>query len=217
VSAAVRHPPGRSGRLWLRRRLVAATRGAELLDRKLRILRREEQRFTALAERTRAEWETACAAAETWALRAVVVAGEGALLPEPDGGAASVDVTWAAVMGVRYPAGATCRVPDGEDDRFTGRTAARAPARDAYRTALRAGVAHAAAVAAVRVVEAEIAATRGRLRAIEDRWVPRLDEALAGVEAALQEEEAGDGVRLRWSARVAATHAGAAGEPGTGR
>lgn len=208
MSAAVRHPPGRSGRLWLRRRLVTATRGAELLDRKLRILRREEQRFTTLAERTRVEWEAACAVAETWALRAVVVAGEGALSPDPDGGSASVDVTWAAVMGVRYPAGATCHLPTGGDGRFTGSTAARAPARDAYRDALRAGVEHAAALAAVRVVEAEIAATRGRLRAIEDRWVPRLEEALAGVEAALLEEEAGDGVRLRWSARAAATLAG---------
>jgi V/A-type H+-transporting ATPase subunit D len=203
MSAAVRHPPGRSGRLWLQRRLAAASNGAELLDRKLRILRREGQRFAALADRTREEWEAACAEAERWGLRAVVVSGAGALRPDPSVGAADVQVTWASVMGVRYPAGASCELPDERDGRFTELTAARPLARDAYRRAVRAGVAHAAALAAARVVAAEILTTRGRLRAIEDRWVPRLQEALAGLEASLQEDEAADGIRLRWSAQTA--------------
>jgi V/A-type H+-transporting ATPase subunit D len=99
-------------------------------------------------------------------------------------------------------------MPEGDAGRFTTLTAARPVAGDAYRRALRAAVAHAAAEGALRVVAAEVATTRGRLRAIEDRWVPRLRDALAALEASLQEEEAGDGVRLRWSAGRHPGHAG---------
>lgn len=45
-------PPGRAGRLWLRRRLAAAERAVELLERKLRILRAEQDRLALLAQRT---------------------------------------------------------------------------------------------------------------------------------------------------------------------
>ena len=56
---------------------------------------------------------------------------------------------------------------------------------------------HAAAAEALRVVEAEALATRYRLRAIEDRWIPRLEQALAEVTLALEEQELSDAARLR--------------------
>jgi len=40
-------------------------------------------------------------------------------------------------------------------------------------------------------------ATRYRLRAIEDRWIPRLEQALAEVTLALEEQELADATRLR--------------------
>jgi V/A-type H+-transporting ATPase subunit D len=80
-------------------------------------------------------------------------------------------------------------------------TAALPVARAAYRRAVEAAVAHAAAAGAARVVAAEVVTTRGRLRAIEDRWVPRLEAALAGLETTLLEAESADNVRLRWVAR----------------
>ena len=49
-------PPGRAGRLWLTRRLAVARRGADLLDRKLRILLSETARLRDAAARTATEW-----------------------------------------------------------------------------------------------------------------------------------------------------------------
>lgn len=198
--SAVRHPPGRDGRLWLRRRLATARRGADLLDRKLRILRREEQRFAALAERTAGEWDRSCREAETWFLRAAVVAGVQGVRPDPALPAADVDVVWQSVMGVRYPASAAVRVPPSHPQPPVDATAALPVAREAYRAAVQAAVAHAVADAAVRVVSAEIETTRTRVRAIRDRWVPRLEDALSALELALDESEREDGVRLRWAA-----------------
>jgi V/A-type H+/Na+-transporting ATPase subunit D len=58
-------------------------------------------------------------------------------------------------------------------------------------------VQHAAATEALRVLEAEALATRYRPRAIEDRWIPRLEQALAEVTLALEEQELADAARLR--------------------
>jgi V/A-type H+-transporting ATPase subunit D len=117
------------------------------------------------------------------------------------GTAAEVDVAWASVMGVRYPSRATVRLPEEPPRSPVAATAALPIATAAYRRALEAAVAHAAADGAARVVAAEVATTRARLRAIEDRWVPRLEQALAGLEASLLEAETADNVRLRWVAR----------------
>lgn len=198
---AVHHPPGRAGRIWLRRRLTTARRGADLLDSKLRILRREEQRFAVLAERTRAEWEASLAEAERWLLRAALVGGQRGVRADPGTAPAGVEVTWASVMGVRYPSRAAVRLPEEQPRSPVAATAALPMARAAYRRALEAAVAHAAADGAARVVAAEVTTTRTRLRAIEDRWVPRLEQALAGLEASLLEAETADNVRLRWVAR----------------
>ena len=196
-----RHPPGRSGRLWLQRRLVTARRGAGLLDVKLLLLCREEERFTALALRTCATWEERCAEAERWLLRAAVVGGQRGLRPDGPGESAAVDIGWASVMGVRYPASATCRIPPEPPRASVSATAAVPLAAAAYRAALEAGVAHAVAQAAVRVVAAEVVTTRGRLRAIEHRWIPELEAALHGLDVALDELERAEGVRLRWAVR----------------
>jgi V/A-type H+-transporting ATPase subunit D len=197
---AIRHPPGRAGRIWLERRLAAATRGAELLERKLGVLRREERRLTILADGTRGAWESACADAEQRGLIAAVLGGEDPVpAPSP---AADVEVSWTAFMGVRYPARATCRIAHGPP-LLLDPSAAVPPARDSYRKALEAGTAHAAAVAARDLVAAEVLATRTRLRAIEDHWRPGLERALAGLRAKLAEEEAADGARLRLWSRAA--------------
>lgn len=81
-------------------------------------------------------------------------------------------VTWASVMRLRYPAGASCRLPEASDaDRSPG-TAALVEATRAYRTAVADAVAHAAAETARRTVEAEVAVTRRRRRAIASRLCP---------------------------------------------
>ena len=190
-----RVPPGRAGRIWLRRRLDTAERGRAQLDRKLRILLPELQRRRLQADRFDREWREACAQARTWLLRVAVLGGEDAVLGAAAAEPARVEVSWASTMGLGYPAAAelvtkpVAAVPPAN--------AAVVPAVDAFEAALRVGVRSAAANEAVRRVEAEIAVTRRRMRALERRWMPWLRETLAEREAALEQAEREDGVRLR--------------------
>jgi V/A-type H+-transporting ATPase subunit D len=191
-------PPGRAGRLWLRRRLGVARRAATLLDQKLRILRHEQERFALLVRRTGQEWQDSCRDAEIWLLRATLVAGRQPLRLAAGGPPAEVAVTWTTSMGLRYPSDARCAVPAAVV--VLPGSAALVQAAEGYREALQAAVRHAAAEAALRALDAEVATTRRRLRAVEDRWIPRLEQRLAAVQLELDEAERGDGVRLRWVA-----------------
>jgi V/A-type H+-transporting ATPase subunit D len=106
-------------------------------------------------------------------------------------------------MGIRYPAAAICAAPPPA----TWEGPVLAQARWAHQEALAAAAEHAAATAALRVIEAETVATRYRLRAIRERWLPRLESALAEVTLAIEEQEQADAARLRrarpspWSGR----------------
>lgn len=201
-------PPGRAGRLWLQRRLLVAERGADLLDRKLRILRGELTGLRAAQARAAADWDRCRADAELWLLRAALLGGQRAIRLSACG-LADVTVSYAAVMGVRYPAGATCDIPGPG----TWEGPALAEARRAHQAALRAAVAHAAAAEAVRLVAAEALATRYRLRAIRDRWIPWLEQALAAVTLAIEEQEIADAARLRLGAGRPAGNRDGTSEP----
>jgi len=194
-----RVPPGRAGRLWLQRRLRTADRAVTLLDRKLRILRTEQERFHLLAERTGAQWATAQRDAEVWLLRAAVLSGQREIRLSTTAAAADVTVRWGSVMGVRYPVDVTCQVPEPAER--GGGTAAMVEATTAYAVALRAAAAHAVAEAARRTVDAEVARTRQRLHANADRWLPRLRTALHDLTQRLEESERAETVRLHWAAR----------------
>jgi V/A-type H+-transporting ATPase subunit D len=192
-------PPGRAGRLWLRRRLEMAERGADILDSKLRILRSELQRLVLLEQRTGEAWARAGREARLWADRAVVLGGERAVRLAAGSSPATVTISLTTSMGVRHPSEAVCAVPEPDVDAPPSSNAALPLASDRHRQALDAAVQHAAVSAAVRIVEAELQSTRLRLRAIEHRWIPRLRRALADVAVVLEEEEHADAVRLRWS------------------
>jgi V/A-type H+-transporting ATPase subunit D len=192
-------PPGRAGRLWLLKRLRAGRLAADLLDRKLRVLRLEQERFRLIEERTRARWQTTWREADQWILRAAVLGGQrDARLSAPRESAA-VAVTWASVMGVRYPVEATCHLPENDAAARGPGSTALVAATAAYRTAIQAAVAYAAADAACRVVDAEITATRRRLHAITDRHIPRLETALRDLTRELDESERAETFRMRWA------------------
>jgi V/A-type H+-transporting ATPase subunit D len=70
-----------------------------------------------------------------------------------------------------------------------------------------AGARLAAMEEAVRRLETEVNLTRRRLRALDQRWLPQLEDALRDLELALEQAELDDGIRLR--------HGGATG-PGRG-
>jgi V/A-type H+-transporting ATPase subunit D len=53
---------------------------------------------------------------------------------------------------------------------------------------------------ATAIVSAELAATRSRRRAVERRWIPRMEEQLRSIEQVLEEQELEDILRLHWAA-----------------
>jgi len=192
-------PPGRAGQVWLQHRLSVARRGADLLDQKLRILHGESLRLSLLAERTGADWAAAQREATTWLVRAALLTGERGLRLAALDGDAEVRIGWAHTMGVSYPDSAEVTVPTPSPQVLPGSSAALHAARDAHRRALDAAAQHAVAVAAGRIVAAEVTATRHRLRALTAHWIPRLGAALAETRLSLEEQEHEDAVRRRWA------------------
>jgi V/A-type H+-transporting ATPase subunit D len=71
----------------------------------------------------------------------------------------------------------------------------------------------AVAVAAARVLDDEVAATRFRLRAVQDRWLPRLQGAATTLDLALAEAEGAEAVRLRLAVSRGEGAAGSATDP----
>lgn len=192
-------PPGRAGRMWLTRRLGLAERGAELLERKLQILRSEEQAYTLLQEQTQAEWDAAMGQLDLWTLRATLAGGQRGLLMAI-GPPATAEIAWRLTMGVRYPSRAECRTPARPISAPPPDSTALLHATEAARRAVQAGVDHAVAVAALSAVQTEIGATSRQLRAVRERWLPRLASARAALTTTLDDQEHDEGTRLRWAA-----------------
>lgn len=190
-------PPGRAGRIWVVRRLETARRGADLLDRKLRILQSELGRLQAAAAETAVQWDRCQADARTWLLRAALLFGEQAIRLADDGQLADVRISFATTIGIRHPQTATCTNPPT----LAWDSPVLACVRQAHRAALQAAARHAAATAAMRLVDEEVRATRYRLRAVQDRWIPRLDQALADLSFTIEELERADAARLRLAQR----------------
>ena len=201
MAAIGRFPPGRAGRLWLRRRLATAERGADQLGRKLRVLIAEQERLQIHRLGREREWASAWTEATTWQLRAGIVGGQDALARAAARAPADVEVTWATAVGLRYPADARLAHPAGPAISPPGNAAIPA-AQQAFDTALLAAARLAAADEAVRRLEAEVALTRRRVRALEKQWLPALQAALTTIERSLEQAEQEDGARLR---RAAAT------------
>jgi len=196
-------PPGRAGRLWLRRRLASAQRSVELLDRKRQLLRRERSRLAELREETRRHWVMSCSEAETWGLRASILGGmaDVVLSSAAVAGRARVDVTWRNTMGVRHPDDPRCSLPVLNPADAAASNAAVTPAADSYRRALEAGVAYAVADTSFKVLDLELRDTERRLRAIERRRVPLLEDGLRRLELHLDELEREERVVTRWAQR----------------
>lgn len=197
----IRVPPGRSGRLWLRRRLATATRATTLLEQKLRALQEERRRLSLLVRRTGEQWTEHAGEAATWGLRAALAGGERALRLATTAEVATVTIAWATSMGVTYPADASYEPPRRPPGLTVIGSAVLVRAERAYRTALESAVRHAAACGALRVVEREIATTRQRVRALNHRWIPQLRQAIVDLEQALEEQERADGLVRRRTKR----------------
>ncbi len=194
MPVARRIPPGRAGRMWLRGRLDTATRGRDQLDRKLRILISEQERLQARAQERQQAWTSSCAEAQTWLLRVTLLGGQDAVRNATPLEPAQVQLSWASTMGLRYPDDAD--LSDGPARSVSGNSAI-VPAVAAFGAALLAAAQVAVAQEALRLVEAEVAVTRRRLRALDKRWLPWLRAQLASLELTLDQAEQEDGMRLR--------------------
>lgn len=189
-------PPGRSGRLILRRRLVTSERAGDLLSQKEEALRRERERLSGQVVRTRTVWEHSCAEMDVAVARVRLLGGATELraMTVARADEATVTCRWQTAMGVEYPGDVT--VEPGPVPRSVS-TAAFGPATLACRTALAAGAEHAAAVLAVERIDHELAETRRRRRAVVDRLVPQLTRELHQVEIDLDEAEREEALRTR--------------------
>jgi len=188
---------GRSGKVRLERRLVTAKHGAALLERKQHIMADELDRLQLHADGIQREWEDRAREAAVWLRRAAGLDGraqiEAAAPTEP----AEVEIHWGGAMGVTYPEDAHCRLPGTP---LPGGSSALSFATLAHRTALTAAVEHAAVQRAVLLLSTELAATRTRQRAVENRWIPTLEDALTAIRRTLEDQELEESLRVRWAA-----------------
>lgn len=196
---AVRVPPGRAGHQRLRRRLAAADRGADLLERKLRSLLDEQRERRQAAQTSTRAWSEAAAEADRWLNRALAASGYDGLRQCLPAEAASVSIREELSMGVRFPARASCDLPARSHPATAAApgSAALVCAQAAYEDAVRAAVRAAVDQAAARIVDAAVVATRRQVRILRRHWIPALREALTRLEAALEQSDFEDGVRRR--------------------
>ncbi len=189
----------RAGRLHVIARLELARHGVDLLRSKEEALQRERVRLEAHEARTRNQWEQRAGDAAALLLRAralgasVELASIIARGPEP----ATMTAHRQTSMGVAYPGVAEC-APTPEPTVVS--TAALRPAIDAYRLALQAGADHASTGTALRRLTAELADTRRRRRAIDQRLVPRLEKTLHDLDLHLDEQDRDEAFRVHIAA-----------------
>jgi V/A-type H+-transporting ATPase subunit D len=195
----MRIPPGRAGRLWLERRLATAQHAGRLLKEKLAILNHEEQRLAGRAAEGAEEWRRLCAESEMWTLRAAALSSRRGLRIASDGTTAQAEIAMGFTIGVEHPVSGVARRK--QQDLPAVGSAAVTEAAEAARAAVEAALSAAVATAALRAVQGELAATRRTLRAVEQRWIPRLSSALSRVRLELEELERAEGVRHRWAAQ----------------
>ena len=217
----LRIPPGRAGRTWLIGRLDTARRGADLLDRKRQALLREQARARAEADAARLAWEESLAQAELWTARAVMLDGPGRLelLARHVTTRATVALAWSNLMGAQLPALREIAVAPLPPMSALAASTAAVLAANAWCQAARDAARHAVALRTDAEVSAELARASRRLRALQKRWIPQHEAALAQLDLALDEAQREQAARVRWlTRRSAATNPTGAqpNQPATG-
>ncbi|HEU5355573.1 MAG TPA: V-type ATP synthase subunit D [Actinocrinis sp.] len=197
MTTAVRVPPGRAGRLRLRRRLATAERGADLLERKLHVLLEEQRVRKRAAQESQGAWNRAAAEAEVWFDRALAACGHDGMRNAQPSAAAHVVIRETTAMGVRLcDEAAFTPAPDAANAADPG-SAALLCAHTAMTRATGAACRAAVDLAAARALDAAVSTTRRQIRVLRRHWIPRLREALVQLEFALEQSDFEDGTRRR--------------------
>ncbi len=162
----IRVPPGRSGQVWLRRRLETAKRGIDILGRKQSLLAVEREGRDLHATSARTAWIDACAEAQRWCSRALRLGHEHqiAVVAAHLDASATITVEWHNVMAVSIPENAHCAFSDLTLASASGGSSATDRAVEALACALEKAAAHAAIQRALANIDAELLQTRRRLR-----------------------------------------------------
>ncbi len=206
----LRVPPGRAGRLYLRRRLATAERGADLLERKLHVLLEEQQTRQRAAEVSVDAWRRAAAEADAWLTRGLAAAGHDGLRQALPDHTALATVRETTSMGVRFPSAISCSLPTETPDLDPG-SAALVCARASYAQAVRAAAQAAVDQTAAWTLGAAVVNTRRQIRILRRHWIPVLSEARARLAFVLEQSDFEDGVRRRRAAIAGRTTLGADG------
>jgi len=202
---ALRIPPGRAGRTWLVRRLEIAYRGAELLDRKRQALLREQGRVRAEAAEAERAWHEAVRQVSLWSVRAAILDGAGRLelLARHVDGQATLALRWTNLMGAQLPTIDQITVPELPPLSALGGSSAAVIEARACREAVHAAARYAVAQRTEAELSAELARAARRLRALQERWIPQHEQALARLDLALDENQREQAARVRWVTRRA--------------
>ncbi|HUO73619.1 MAG TPA: V-type ATP synthase subunit D [Solirubrobacteraceae bacterium] len=200
---ALRIPPGRAGRIWLVGRLEIARRGAELLDRKRQALLRERRRVRGEAEAAQEAWQQAAAVAATWSSRAAILDGAARLelLARHARTPASLQLSWRNLMGARLPTIESLAAPDPPSLSAFGGSSAAVLAGHACADAAVAAARYAVARRAELELSVELQRASRRLRALQERWIPQHEAALAQLDLVLDESQREQAARARWATR----------------
>ena len=199
----LRIPPGRAGRIWLVGRLQVARRGAELLEQKRQALLHEQARVRVEAKEARRAWLDAVAEADLWSARAALLDGATRLdvLARHVQHEASLELSWSNLMGAQLPSTSRITVPEPPPLSSLGASSATVLAARACRQAVNAAARYAVAERADAELGAEFARATRRLRALQKRWIPRHEAALARLDLALDESQREQAARVRWLTR----------------
>jgi len=162
----------------------------------------ELERLELQVDESRAEWERRARTAALWLRRSAALDGRERIGEAAPVGEATASVTWTSVMGAARPDEITSDLPPS---RTVGGSAALALAAEAHRDALVAGVRHAVFDHARGRLAAELRATQVRRRAIEKRWVPRLERELARMGDQLEQQDLEETLLLRWASDLTDT------------
>ena len=173
-----------------------------MLDEKRRALLRERARLQPLATKGRRDWERRAREAETWLQRAAILGGERSLEAASEAVAERtlVEVKWRQILGTRCPSESAVSLPDASLSMLGGSSALLCAA-EAHRNALESAARFATVRSALERIENELELTRRRSNAVEHRWIPRHERALAALDLSLEELEREDAARVRWVTR----------------
>jgi V/A-type H+/Na+-transporting ATPase subunit D len=198
---ALRIPPGRAGRQWLTARIATAEHARDVLEQKRTVLIGAERDAAARAAGATARWHAIAGDAARWLERSAILDGERPrrLAHVHAGGPAAMSFSWQTTMGVGVPTDASVVLAPSPDAALLPGGAALTSAISAHRAALDAALLAAVENAAHERLAAELVATVRRVRAIESRWLPLHQQALAALEQTLDENDRAEGARIRWA------------------